>query len=745
MKNKHVRVLFMCFTLVFCITIAQQAVVSGQENSLDAIIPDFQVNENSGASGAVQTYSSVSSNGSGKFVITWLDRRNGETDLYAQLYDIDGSEIGSNFKVNEGRVNADQYFPSIAMDDSGSFVIAWIGAHNNGSVIYAQRYASDGSATGANFKVNDHQDKENQYSYGQTISMDNTGNFIIAWEDERSGYGEHIYAQRYTKEGSTIGNNFKVGDENGWGTSVSSVSMDANGYFIIAWINNIGSNIYAQRYSNEGDAIDSIFIVNDAALTRRQDPTISVSISIDNNGNFMITWEGNDNKIYARYYSNDGNPKGPNFIVNDSDERCDSPSVFTDGNDEFVVTWIDRRDGHKTVYAQRYKNNGAASWNNFRITDNQSDASLHRPSVSKYSDRDFMITWTDERDGETNGDIYAQHYSGWANKAGYKYKVNDDVGSTSQHNSSISVDDDGNFVIAWEDHRNISYSNRSRPDIYAQRYASNGSMLGSNFKVNNHYAGGRDPSVAADRSGDFVIVWSDSRNFTINDEWNTDIYAQRYTSDGNAIGSNFKVNDHPAGGSAPSISTDSSGNFVITWADLRNAPRGESWPRDIYTQRYTGNGTTIGSNFKVNDHSDGARNPSISINSSGDMVIAWEDNRGEDGIYAQRYAANGDAISAIGSNFNVNHGWDGVQYPSVSIDVSGAFTVVWEDYRNAGVYAKRYDNDGHGLGNDFRVNENSAGSQGTPSISTDSEGKCLIVWGDSDDIYAQRYASDGST
>ena len=61
------------------------------------------------------------------------------------------------------------------------------------------------------------------------------------------------------------------------------------------------------------------------------------------------------------------------------------------------------------------------------------------------------------------------------------------------------------------------------------------------------------------------------------------------------------------------------------------------------------------------------------------MVIAWDDNRSEDAIYAQRHTNNGDSIIAIGDNFKVNS--DSGHYPSVAIDAGGAFTIVWEDHR----------------------------------------------------------------
>ncbi|MGB5847987.1 MAG: hypothetical protein WBH40_05845, partial [Ignavibacteriaceae bacterium] len=216
------------------------------------------------------------------------------------------------------------------------------------------------------------------------------------------------------------------------------------------------------------------------------------------------------------------------------------------------------------------------------------------------------------------------------------FQVNDDLGSEGQGFSSISTDSGGNFVITWTDGRNDD-------DIYAQRYSSDGTALGSNFKVNDDLGSERQwfSSISTDGSGNFVITWGDWRN------GDSDIYAQRYSSDGNPLGTNFKVNDDLGSHWQDKcfVSADESGSFVIAWSDdYRNGEQ------DIYAQRYSSDGTALGSNFKVNDASGsvggwpGPPPPSISTDGSGNFVITWTDGRNDDDIYAQRYSSDGTAL-----------------------------------------------------------------------------------------------------
>jgi parallel beta-helix repeat protein len=343
------------------------------------------------------------------------------------------------------------------------------------------------------------------------------------------------------------------------------------------------------------------------------------SISTDGNGNFVITWadERNGNSdIYAQRYTSDGLALGTNFKINDDQGGMSQrePSICTDGSGNFLVTWQDWRNGDLDIYAQRYTSDGLALGTNFKVNDDQGDAWQTSPSVSTHSSGNFVITWVDERQQLFNSDIYAQRYSSGGNPLGANFKVNDDQGFKVHRGSpSISTDSSGNFVITWYDRRIGNY------EIYAQRYTSDGSASGTNFIVNDDQesAAQWDPSISTDGSGNFVITWRDYRN------GGSDIYVQRYTRDGNTLGTNFKVNDDQgsAGQLIPSISTDSSGNFVITWADERN---GNS---DIYAQRYSSVGSTIGKNFRVTNTSEKSqRDPDVKL-WNGRIYNTWTDNR----------------------------------------------------------------------------------------------------------------------
>ena len=145
---------------------------------------------------------------------------------------------------------------------------------------------------------------------------------------------------------------------------------------------------------------------------------------------------------------------------------------------------------------------------------------------------------------------------------------------------------------------------------------------------------------------------------------------------------------------------------MVTWAS--NAQDGDH-ADGVYAQRYKANGTKDGSEFRVNTHTNwNQRYPSIAALDSGKFVVVWQSNdqdaSGTWGIYAQRYNADG---TKDGSEFQVNTMTsDNQQFPSVAALDSGKFVVTWHSYGQDGdkngIYAQRYNADGTKYGNEFR-------------------------------------------
>jgi hypothetical protein len=383
------------------------------------------------------------------------------------------SSVSGEFLVNTYNTS-DQGYPSLAMDDNGDFVISWMSRDQDGSNygIFAQRYNSGGVPQGSEFRVNSIVNGSQAHS---SVSMDSDGDFVVTWQsDNQDGNSYGIYAQRYGSTGSPAGSEFLINSYTTGSQSYPSIAMESNGDFVVAWMSSGQDNsdwgVYSQRYNSLGEAQGSEFRVNTYTLSFQGNP----SVAMDNDGDFVVSWQSNQ----------DG---------------------YTDG-----------------IYAQRYNSGGVLQGTEFRVN-TFTTFQQSTPSVAMDDNGDFVVTWMSSAQDGNNYGIYAQRYGSTGSPAGSEFRVN--TYTTSYQNlPSVAMNDDGDFVIAW----NSYFQDGSGYGIYEQRYNSMGEPQDLELRVNTSITGQQSfPKAAIDNEGDFVFTWSSSH-----DGNGTGIYSQRYDSSG---------------------------------------------------------------------------------------------------------------------------------------------------------------------------------------------------------------------
>ncbi|MEL7170058.1 MAG: T9SS type A sorting domain-containing protein, partial [Bacteroidota bacterium] len=118
--------------------------------------------------------------------------------------------------------------------------------------------------------------------------------------------------------------------------------------------------------------------------------------------------------------------------------------------------------------------------------------------------------------------------------------------------------------------------------------------------------------------------------------------------------------------------------------------------RNAAGQMQAADGTPLGDEFQVNTFTeDDQAEADVDVSADGSAVVVWQ-SRGQDGddngIYAQRYAADG---TPAGPEVEVNTTTANDQaFPSVGADADGDFVVIWDSYGQDGsfygIYARRY-------------------------------------------------------
>ncbi len=112
------------------------------------------------------------------------------------------------------------------------------------------------------------------------------------------------------------------------------------------------------------------------------------------------------------------------------------------------------------------------------------------------------------------------------------------------------------FVAVWQN------TTSGGSNVKARRYDSTGQPLGAEFRVNTYTTGyQQNPVVGADGGGAFVIVWESTLVSNVSGA----LFAQRYASTGAPMGSDFRVDAAGEFSSRPAIAVNGLGNVVVTW------------------------------------------------------------------------------------------------------------------------------------------------------------------------------------
>ena len=319
-----------------------------------------------------------------------------------------------------------------------------------------------------------------------------------------------------------------------------------------------------------------------------------------------------------------------------------------------------------------------------------------------------------------------------------------------QNDPAVAIDETGDYVVVW-----ASYGQGldavTEGDIIAQRFDRRGQRIGPEFVVNTYQLGSQvDPDVAMDPAGNFVVTWSGAGPID-----NSGVFVRSFDRFGRSRGDQVRANQFRQLTQAmPSVATDGSGSFVVSWtSDMQDGTGAE-----IFARRYSSAGPAMGDEFRVNSFSSFRQQSSdVGMDGSGNFVIVWESSAQDGslaGVYGQRYNSTG---GRRGSEFRVNQTTLNAQDdPSVSMAENGRFVVSWtsafQDGSGDGVYARLFNAAGSG-GSEFRVNQTTLGTQNTSSVGLDKNGNFSIVWTsfNQDDqdtadfgIYGRMYLANGS-
>ena len=373
----------------------------------------------------------------------------------------------------------------VAMKADGTgFVVAYVSddaSGNNG--IFFKRYDANWQLVQGPVAVNTF---TTNGQFDPSVGIDSSGNFVIAYSSFGQDPGDSavqagVYARRYNAAGTAIdGAEFRVNTVTTSQQRDPDVAVNAAGQFVVAFRDSSGGlgtgDILAQSYTSVTGTLTPVGVnalVNDPAFLGSQ--TLP-AVAIDGAGNYAVTWQsmGQDGSgfgIYGRRMLQSGVTNGAEFAVNTVTVNSqESPDIAMDGSGNFTIVWssqVSVAPIDTDVFLQRYNSGGTAQGSNTRVNTTTLNDQIF-PHISMNASGQTVVTWEgEEADGDDLGaDAFFKTYSGaGATVVVGETKVNQSTSNDiTDGNALPGINTAGDFVVLFD-------SNGTTSDTYLRRYA----------------------------------------------------------------------------------------------------------------------------------------------------------------------------------------------------------------------------------------------------------------------------------
>jgi hypothetical protein len=287
---------------------------------------------------------------------------------------------------------------------------------------------------------------------------------------------------------------------------------------------------------------------------------------------------------------------------------------------------------------------------------------------------------------------------------------------------SVAVDRQGRFLVVWS----RDGSDGDGRGVVGRVFDASATPQGPEFQVNTATTGDQFPPQAALSGGDgFLVAWGSGVS-------GSGIFAQRLGASGAPVGSEFRV-DTATGRETfgPSLADDGIGNVVMVW--MARDEGDANWR--VFGRRYDASGMAQGDEFPTAAATANQFTAVVGRGAGGEFVVSWQESDGDwAGIAGRRFDAAG---APAGEAFLMNTYTTGEQQiPGVAVARDGSFVVTWrENYfaeRPAQLSLRRFDEAGTAHGPEVLVNAAEASHESVPAVATVGDG-FMVVWTDRGD------------
>ena len=689
----------------------------------------------------------------GGYLVVWESYGASSTDkdgdsVYARRYGADGNAQTDEFQVNQ-TIAGDQRSPEVLGLPDGGYIVSWYSAQNNGSIVQ-RTYDANDQPVGGETVVHSGGASRTQGGPEMALFEDgpHAGWYITVWNG--TGNGTDVLGQLRRIDGSAAGPVMTLNTTQDGSQNYPDVITLKDGSFVVFWDSDdkqaVGSDVRAAHYSfDPATGVltgNSDFIVNDYRAGKQYKP---VGVALDDGG-YMLFWgsdggDGSGSAIYGQRFDANSNKVGHEFLVNPVTQGNQGAGLdninlghmldatLMDNGDVFVTWQSDNIDGSGFGIEGVVVDVDAGFYSEFQVnTATTYEQSM--PATTALPDGNFVVVWQSKDSG--NLDVKAQLFDAQGMPIGQEFLVSTMMSEKNQWLPSITTLADGSFIAAWQsaEHGNAIRSARYQYTYDDQGQVSGTQRIGDEQIVNVSPSGINTylPFVTPLHDGGYLVTWDKG-----SPGWTA--VSRQYDADGQPVTDEIVVGTLNQNYSGPVLATLADGHVAVAYS-------GPGTSMDIHVRLYDPATHEYGPAFIANQTLAGNQGtPSITALANGNFVVAWDsdDINGPDqagwGVWARVYSPAGEPL---GNEFIVNTYTPGSQQqPVMKANPNGGFVVVYASQADIapgaasyGIYLQFFDDAGHRVGQEMRINQLMVGDQSDPDIAFLSDGRLFVTWTD---------------
>ena len=273
----------------------------------------------------------------GRFVVTWVVSPSFNVyTLMARAFLADGQPAGPEVTVSPPGI--DRHATDVDVSPDGSFVIAWQapGTAGDGTDVFVRRFDPTGTPLGPAAAPGTTPGEQKNAQ----VDVNSAGQAIVTWASQVATNTWAVFAQRYAANGSADGAPFRL-DVGTDSVAFTSVGLDAAGGFVAVW------NVYdlatetSKMFLRRFDADD----VPQGAPSQVTTNANSLQLVVNDAGSFVVLWRDTGGRAWVRYFNAAGLPQGSQRAdATSGSVTANTPDVAIDASGDVVVAWTQSND-----------------------------------------------------------------------------------------------------------------------------------------------------------------------------------------------------------------------------------------------------------------------------------------------------------------------------------------------------------------------------------------------------------------